>query len=625
MTRDDWQHLEPILTRALVLPASARQALIDTTALDAVVRQQIQDLLRTGDTISARLAHAAVAGTAVSPAPPTPAHVSLTSGDAIDGGRFVVVRQIGRGGMGTVYLAQDTTLGTLVALKIVPADDRLLHEAQRAAACSGHEHVATVHNVLRTEIRGEQVGVLVMEYVAGRAASRILEDGPVDTEHALRWMRQAAAAVAHAHDCEVLHCDIKPGNIIIMPDERVKVLDFGIARATFDPHNPAEPMLGTLPYMAPELLLAGEFSRASDVYSLGVTLFELLTGRLPFTGDDVMLRLEIIAVPPPRVSEAVPGAPDQLDGVIERALAKNPDERYRSARALARVLDEVSTAASNQPARTSERRPALASLWTYAAGFVAVSVAISLVLGLLACRTFDVILRVDSQFASSFGDYLRTGIAALLPLVARSIVTAAMLGLAVGVAQFVQGHARRFRNAWHRVHARLNLQTVATAVLVGGAAAWVALTVTYREVFTALFDLQQNPAGASVTAISAAWRPYHLHYANLSASLSFLLIVAGLAWLPRVARRSGDPARVQTLSWAIVALGVIVMLGPTIPRRFLFERFRVMEYAGRPVLEINRAGDDVLLYDPARRVTFRAHRDTPALSATESTQLLFTH
>ncbi len=622
MTRDDWQHLEPILTKALVLPAAARQALIETTALDAVVRHQILDLLRASDTISARFAHSAVGGGAVSVTPPA-AHVSLGSGEAIDGGRFVVVRQIGRGGMGTVYLAQDTALGTLVALKIVPADDRLLHEAQRAAACSGHEHVATVHNVLRTEIRGEQVGVLVMEYVAGRPASRILEDGPVETERAVRWMRQAAAAVAHAHDCEVLHCDIKPGNIIITPDDRVKVLDFGIARASFDPRNPAEPMHGTVPYMAPELLLAGEFSRASDVYSLGVTLFELLTGRLPFTGDEVMLRLEIMAVPPPRVADAVADIPDQLNAIIERALAKNPEQRYRSARAFERVLDEVSAANKTQPTQTTERPSALASLWTYAAGFVGVAVAISLVLGLVACRTFDVILRVDSEFASSFGDYLRVGLSALVPLVALSVMTAALLGVAAGVAQFVRGHARRFRDAWHRVHARMNLQTVAAAVLVGGTVAWVALTYTYRELFTALFELQQNPAGASVTAISAAWRPYHLQYANVSASLSFLLIVAGLAWLPRAARRAGHAPAVQPLAWAIVALGVVVMLGPTIPRRFLFERFRVMEYGDRPVLQINRAGEDVLLYDPARRVTFRARRDAASLKSTELTQQLF--
>ena len=130
----------------------------------------------------------------------------------------------------------------------------MTREARRAAACSGHEHVASVHNVLRTDVRGEQVGVLVMDYVAGRPASRIVEDGPVATDRALRWIRQAADAVANAHDCGVLHCDIKPGNLIVTPDDRVKVLCSALRARASIPHNPAEPTQGTLPYMAPELL-----------------------------------------------------------------------------------------------------------------------------------------------------------------------------------------------------------------------------------------------------------------------------------------------------------------------------------------------------------------------------------
>jgi serine/threonine protein kinase len=335
---------------------------------------------------------------------PTPATgAAFKPGDSLEGGRFVIVRQIGRGGMGTVYLAQDTVLGTLVALKIVPPDDRLIQEAQRAAACSGHEHVATVHNVLQSEHAGKRIGVLVLEYVAGRPANRILDDGPVDIDRAIKWVRQAALAVAHAHDSQVLHCDLKPGNMIVTPDDRVKVLDFGIARRSFDP-TPAEPTYGTLPYMAPEQLLAGECSRATDVYSLGVTLFQLVTGRLPFTGDDRMIRMQILAAPPPSVSGIVRNAPNGMDAVFERALAKDPVRAIPvgpGVRASARGSDSHTPAAL--PAST---QPSTISTWLWSSiAALAALLALTLTFGMVACRSFEVLLHIDSEFSASFEDY----------------------------------------------------------------------------------------------------------------------------------------------------------------------------------------------------------------------------
>ena len=337
MTRDDWRRAEPILREALRLPEDSRQALIDTAFLEEAMRRELMEALRMTVPAPAYTPVSGALPVAVTTPPPPP----LNTGDSLESGRFVVVRQIGRGGMGSVYLAHDTTLGTLVALKVLPFDERLITEARRAAACSDHPNVATVYNVLPAELRGEPLGVLVMEYVAGTPASRLLDDGPIEIGRALHWARQVAAAVAHAHDHQVLHCDLKPPNIMITPDDRAKVLDFGIARATFDRNNPGEPLRGTLPYMPPEQLLAGDFSVAGDIYGLGVTLFELVTGRRPFEGDETALRMQILLAPPPCPSELRPGVPARLDALIEGALAKDPQERFRSARAMERALEAV--------------------------------------------------------------------------------------------------------------------------------------------------------------------------------------------------------------------------------------------------------------------------------------------
>jgi serine/threonine-protein kinase len=378
VTRDDWRRVEPILTKAVLLPERDRAALLDSVPLDDAARRRIVAILRQSATRSPSVAaagRAAAPGPAgatppgeITPGPPVPV---LGSGDALDGRRFVIVRQIGRGGMGDVYLAQDTTLGTLVALKILPSDERLIMEAQRAAVCSDHPNVVTVHNVLRTSFDDQPIGVLVMDYVAGTPASRLLDDGPVELARALRWTREVAAAIAHAHDRNVLHCDLKPANVLITPDDHAMVLDFGIARATFDAANEAEPLRGTIPYMAPEQLLARVFSPAGDIYSLGVTLFELLTGRRPFEGDDLMLRIQIVATDPPSVSDIVSGVPPALAAVVRRALEKDADDRFRSARAFDRALEDVEAdgmaAAKRSEAfadsgRDSAARPSIAVL-----------------------------------------------------------------------------------------------------------------------------------------------------------------------------------------------------------------------------------------------------------------------
>ena len=591
------------------------KALIDSAPLDDSLRSEAIDLLHLSGPQSG-LDETHTANVRIqSPAPS--AGGALKPGETLEGGRFVIVRQIGRGGMGVVYLAQDTVLGTLVALKIVPPDERLIQEAQRAAACSGHEHVATVHNVLVGEQAGKPIGVLVMEYVAGRPASRVLDDGPVDVDRAIRWVRQAALAVAHAHDSEVLHCDLKPGNMIVTPDDRIKVLDFGIARRSFDRQNPAKPTYGTLAYMAPEQLLADECSRASDVYSLGVTLFQLVTGRLPFTGDDRMIKMQILAAPPPGVSGIVRHAPKGLDAVLARALAKDPAARFQSARAFAQALEGLTAAAVRDPS------PPLARWgWTSLATLAAL-LALAWTFGMVACRSFEVFLHVDAEFSASFADYFRVGRDALLPFVSLWVIAALGTAAFAGLGLFVRWRAANAWRGWNDWMNRLNPQAVATAILLAGIVALVTLVWSNRDVFDGLIGLHQRPSSAPIAAISFAARSRHLAFSTGCAILSFFMVLAAVAWLPALRRRSGSPAVIQRLQWALLLLALVVMLAPTMPRRILFERFRVAEYDGQPAVVIGSAGDHLLLYDSARRATVRVRRDAAGLRMTEMTRQIF--
>jgi serine/threonine-protein kinase len=261
-------------------------------------------------------------------------------------GRYRLERKLGGGGMADVWLAEDQELGRKVAIKMLHdryANDtqfveRFRREATHAAGLS-HPNVVSIFD------RGEAGGsyFIVMEYVEGRTLKElIVTRGPCPVPVAISYVRQVLAALRYAHRNGIVHRDIKPHNVLVDHEGRVKVADFGIARAGSSQMTEAGSIIGTAQYLSPEQARGAPVDESSDLYSTGILLFELLTGKVPFTGETpVEIAMKHLSQVPPAPSSIRSEIPHDLDLVVLRALAKEPADRYRSAKEMDRDLELV--------------------------------------------------------------------------------------------------------------------------------------------------------------------------------------------------------------------------------------------------------------------------------------------
>lgn len=259
--------------------------------------------------------------------------------------RYKLLETIGAGGMAVVYRAQDMMLERPVSIKLLrqdfsgnPAFREQFRREAKAAANLSHPNIVTVHDF------GFDAGRLfiVMEYVPGKNLKALIrERGSLPVAEAVNLIAQACAGIGYAHRAGIVHCDVKPHNMIVTPDHRLKVTDFGIARAlaSINPDEHTDEVWGSPQYFSPEQAAGLAPSPASDVYSLGVVLYELLTGQLPFTATDAQelarQHREARPVPPRRLNRDIPPA---LEQIILKVLSKEPSQRYRSADQLGRLL-----------------------------------------------------------------------------------------------------------------------------------------------------------------------------------------------------------------------------------------------------------------------------------------------
>src|SRR5882724_5018626 len=264
---------------------------------------------------------------------------------------YRIVSKIGAGGMGEVYLAQDTTLDRKVALKILPADvaanqermRRFVQEAKAAAALN-HPNIAHVYEI------GESGGTnfIAMEFIDGVTLREKIHSERIALRKLLRYLQHTAEGLAKAHAAGIIHRDLKPDNIMITHDGHAKVLDFGLAKlvetsghglgqseggeaptAVMQQHSVSGVIMGTIGYMSPEQAQAKTVDQRSDIFSFGCILYEVATGRKPFAGDSMVDTLhKIIHDPAPAITDFNPSASSELQRIIRKCLAKEPEKRY---------------------------------------------------------------------------------------------------------------------------------------------------------------------------------------------------------------------------------------------------------------------------------------------------------
>jgi len=289
-------------------------------------------------------------------------NISIPAGTKL--GRYEIRSKLGAGGMGEVYLAEDSQLRRRVALKILPGDlastqdrmRRFIQEAQAAAALN-HPNIATIHEIGESD----SVNFIAMEFIDGFTLRELIHGKQTEMSKLLRYLQHVAEGLAKAHSAGIVHRDLKPDNIMITREGHAKILDFGLAKliehrpmpggdlseiatAVIPQHSSPGTVMGTVGYMSPEQAQGKtkEIDQRSDIFSFGCILFEAATGKKPFEGDSVIKSLHMVVYEAAlTISDLNPSAPPDLQRIVRRCLEKDPEERYQSIKEVAIELKQL--------------------------------------------------------------------------------------------------------------------------------------------------------------------------------------------------------------------------------------------------------------------------------------------
>jgi TolB-like protein/Flp pilus assembly protein TadD len=282
---------------------------------------------------------------------------------------YRIVEKLGEGGMGVVYRAQDTRLGRTVALKFLPAEltrdpqakERFIQEA-RAASALDHPNICTIHEIDET---GDGGLFICMSFYSGQTLEDKIAKGPLPIEDAVAFAAQIARGLAKAQERGIIHRDIKPANVFVTTDHEVKILDFGLAKLAGQKQlTRAGETMGTAAYMSPEQASGGETDHRTDIWAVGVVLYEMLSGKRPFSGEhEPALIYAIMNNDPPPLAAPLTAVPAGLEGIVGKCLAKSPQDRYQSAGELLADLNRwagattaPATGNSHEAGRAASRR-----------------------------------------------------------------------------------------------------------------------------------------------------------------------------------------------------------------------------------------------------------------------------
>jgi serine/threonine protein kinase len=539
-------------------------------------------------------------------------------------GPYVIIDSIGRGGMGHVFLGSDPRLRRKVALKCVIRSLagsgerrlRILHEA-RAAASVTHPNVATIHDVVEHDDRA----FIVMEYVEGESLAARMKRERLPIERVIAIGRQLASALAAAHARHVVHRDLKPGNVHFAIDGTVKVLDFGIANVprvtpTAASNNPTlatavqptarGPQPGTPPYMSPEQLMGRRVDERSDIYSLGVVLFEMATGRRPHLETDAASIVVSMATGTPRADTVDPQVPGDLADVIARALALEVEARYQSAAEVGAALERLE-AGRKEPQKSAGE---LIRRWgTRVAVGVLMTPPALISLGFLNSLAFNNTFGRTGPFSifahETAADYLywgaRSAVGPVLYIIIGTVGLASFK-FARRVAMVVPKVGPALRRLQERARAFGRRVELDDPVVLAQALATLGIVVT-ALLFWIFSDLIRAVAGF-VNSSPAEWflalhpdnpaRGYYRIVLTL-VTLSFAFGLYRVITLRR-ARRAREGIGSLLLLAAIVAF--LVMMADVPYRLFSHSECERVDLGGLRCYAIGESGDDVLVYCP---------------------------
>ena len=413
---------ERLFERARELKPEARRAFLEETCRgDPRLHEELVDLVEEAESAEAFFQHLttsffrapfAISEWIESPNDSADDHAASPRIDLLPGtaiGRYRIQARIGRGGMGTVYRAHDEVLDRDVALKFLPPLDmdpdseaRILREA-RAAAALEHPNVCSIHEIGRTE---DGRSFLAMGFHEGETLKECLARGPLSPKDAVEIATQIARGLSAAHARGIVHRDVKPGNIVLGTDGTIRLLDFGLAQFADTTLGQAGAAPGTLAYMSPEQIRGGSVDARTDLWSLGVVLYEMLTGTRPFRGgNDRELLRAIRSKEPEPVSCLRHDVPSSLVEIVDRLLQKEPADRYASAKELLVDLEQVS------PSTVVRSRPWLLS--RRGATLLAVGIAAVVIIGTALWppgrgqKSANALLRHQSSNVAAYELYLR--------------------------------------------------------------------------------------------------------------------------------------------------------------------------------------------------------------------------
>jgi len=551
---------------------------------------------------------------------------------------------IGEGGMGRVFLAEDMRLGRYVALKSLAgqwlgspdARRRLLKEARTAAALS-HPHIATLYDVLEDP----RYLLLVMEYVEGRTAGAIAAEGRIPLSQAVRLTIQICEALIYAHDRGIIHCDLKPSNVQVSPDGTAKVLDFGLAHAKYerdgDSASSRGPLVGTPPYMPPERLLTGVLSVSGDIYSLGATLFEMVTGRRPFEETDfATLTGAIVGTAAPTVSSIVPESPASLDKVVARALEKYPNRRYQTASELRTDLQEVlrELDPENVVRTASVTRPG----WRYSrpvlAALLVIAAIVSLTLiGFATSTAYSSPMGLTMSFEGESPVWWPVwGLRSLVLPFAQISFALVVLGVASQVWRITLAAFKPLQHWCQRLSAATTnfsgwLRSIPTATLASGLLVAHVVTLTVflwrsKDVLLAInsFLLQSG----SLAVLGPDYADDRKLFVRL---LSLLVLVFGWSWYRLLKMNSQTRQQTSATIWVAPAVMMIFTFGLMVtPYRLFFQsRGERVSYAAQSCYLVGQKGNEAKLFCPFQGTAWNkvVSLNDPALKRSGTIETIF--